>query len=124
MTADGTEYFENLKKVDDKEFNKELEEMRIQISNSIPVDESRLTFLNHFLEFDRIDRRDLLFIIFKIDSSNNDGFNNKTSKDVFEDFSKLFEFDNNIETPLDNNSYTRYIDKKFRPNKTCKYYYI
>ena len=99
-----------------------MEEMRIQISNSIPVDESRLTFLNHFLEFDRIDRRDLLFIIFKIDSSNNDGFNNKTSKDVFEDFSKLFEFDNNIETPLDNNSYTRYIDKKFRPNKTCKYY--
>jgi len=111
LTADGTEYFENLKKVDDKEFNKELEEMRIQISNSIPVDESRLTFLNHFLEFDRIDRRDLLFIIFKIDSSNNDGFNNKTSKDVFEVFSKLFD---------NNNSYTRYVDKKFRPNKTCK----
>jgi len=101
-----------------------MEEMRIQISNSIPVDESRLTFLNHFQEYDKIDQKDLLFIIFKIDSPNDQNFNKKRPFDVFRDFSKLFDFGNNIVTVayLDNNNYTRYIDKRFRPSETCKYY--
>ena len=82
LNANGTEDFENLRKNDGKKFTKEMDALRIQISNRIPVDESRLAFLNQFLKFNRIDSRELLFIMFKINPPNDDCFNQKSSSDV------------------------------------------
>ena len=122
LTVNGTKHYKSLKtKKDQKDF---LEEMMNQISNSIPVDRSRLDCLNHFLEYDKSDRDDLLFITFKIDHSNGNGFNSKSAKDVFNDFVKLFNISDSIKTNLDINSHAQYIDKKFKPRETCKYCYM
>jgi hypothetical protein len=40
--------------------------MRFKISESIPVDESRLSYINQFLEYDNIEITNLLFITFRI----------------------------------------------------------
>src|SRR5688572_28620592 len=80
LTSNGTTYFENLRK-NDKKFNEEMNMLRIQISNSIPVDEIRLEFLNEFVEFDRIERNKLLFITFKINPPDDNCFNQKSSEE-------------------------------------------
>jgi hypothetical protein len=97
--------------------------MGIEISNSIPVNKSRLNILSSFIDYDTIDREDLLFIKFKIDPSADYSVDQKSAIHVFDDFTKLFNFNNNIETYLDNNNYTRYIDKNFKPREACKYHY-
>jgi hypothetical protein len=95
--------------------------MRLEISNSIPVDESRLIHLNHFLEYDKIEIFELLFITFRIDPPNN-SFNNKSAQDIFNDFSNLLKIKDDIKTSLDMNDYTKYIDKRFGLRKIGKYF--
>ena len=97
-----------------------LNEMRIEISKCIPVAESRLAHSDHFLEYSKIDRSDLLFITLRIDPPDEDGFNKKSAKDVLDDFAKLFEI-NDVKTCLDVNNYTQYIDKRFGFRESCKY---
>jgi len=118
LTVNGTKYYKDLKTENDqKDFVKE---MMIQISNSIPVDHSRLKDINHFLEFDKVEGNDLLYITFQIDPAN-DSFNKKSSRDIFNDFIELFNINDDIKTYLDNNnSHVQYIDKKFRPRETSK----
>ena len=116
MTVEGTRFYQNLDNNDKKNF---IEQMRIQISKSIPVDNSRLTCLNQFYEYDEGYRSDLLFITFRISPPNERHFNKKDAKDVFNDFDKLLSI-NDFTTSLDIYDFTKYIDKRYGFKKTCK----
>ena len=118
MTDDGTNHFKNLNDNDKKDF---IEQLRIQIAKSIPVDESRLTYSKYFYKY----KIDLVYITFKIDSPKENYFNQKSAKDVFVDFDKLLAVDDSVKTSLDiNNSNTNYIDKKYGFEKASKYYLV
>lgn len=65
----------------------------------------------------------ILFIKFKIDPSDNNSVDKKSARHVFDDFIKLFNFNNNIQTYLDTNDYTKHIDRKFKPREACKHHY-
>ncbi len=116
MTVEGTRFYQNLDNNDKKNF---IEQMRIQISKSIPVDNSRLTCLNQFYEYDEGYRSDLLFITFRISPPNERHFNRKDAKEVFNDFNKLLSI-NDFTTSLDIYDFTKYIDKRYGFKKTCK----
>lgn len=97
-----------------------IKEMMKEISESIPVDESSLTHLDRFFEYDKFEETEILFIQFKI-SSSEDGFNKKSAKYIFETFNNLLSnTDDDIKTFLDIGNYTRYINKKFGVRKSCK----
>jgi hypothetical protein len=98
-----------------------IEKMRLEISDSIPVDESRLVYLNHFLEYDKIEIHELLFITFRIEPPNN-SFNNKSALDIFNDFNNLIKINDDIKTSLDMNNNTKYIDKRFGLRRKSKYF--
>ncbi|CAG8702791.1 16932_t:CDS:2, partial [Funneliformis caledonium] len=101
----GTNHFKKLNDVEKENF---IEQMRIEISKSIPVDGQRITYLKHFAKY----KENALFIAFKIHPPNENNFNKKSSKDVFMDFVKLLEV-NDFTTALDIYNNTRFIDKKF-----------
>jgi len=136
--VDGTNQYKNA-------INKEnfINQMRIDISKSIPVDDSRLKFSSHFLEYDKIripihynyrfEERELLFIKFKIDPPDENCencFNKNSAEDIFNDFVNLLDLKDSYFGYLDrlavsdNHSYTRYIDKTFRLTSSCKHYFI
>ncbi|CAB5165759.1 unnamed protein product [Rhizophagus irregularis] len=114
LTVNGTNYYQSLNEDEKESFIKQIGK---EISHSIPVNELRLNILSKFLEYDKIDRVNLLFIKFKIDPSDNNNIDKKSAKHVFDDFTKLFDFNNNIQTYLDTNDYTKHIDRKFKPRE-------
>lgn len=120
LTVDGTKLYVGLGKVDKENF---IEKMRLGISESIPVDESRLIYINHFLKYEK---SELLFITFRINPPNNNNINNKSAKDIFGDFESLLKI-YNVKTSLDMNDTTKYIDKSFGLRRACKcslYFYM
>jgi len=116
LTLEGTKTYQDKDKAGRENF---INELRKEVSKCIPV-ESRLIHSGHFLEYDKIDRSDILFITFRIDPPNENDFNKKNAKDVFDDFAKLFEINGDVKTRLDVNSYARYIDKRFGFRETRK----
>src|SRR5687768_10906968 len=94
------------------------------ISESIPVHISRVTLLDKFFEYDDIDGEYLLFIKFKINPPNESDSDKKNAKDAFKEFQTLFNNNHYVETYLDNNNYTKYIDKRYKPHESCKYYHM
>ena len=117
LTVEGTRSYQSLDNTGREKF---MNKMRIEVSKCIPIVESRLIHSNHFLEYDKIDRNDLLFITFRIGPPEENDFNKKSAKDVFDDFAKLFEINGDVKTRLDVNSYARYIDKRFGFRETRK----
>ncbi|CAG8733889.1 14724_t:CDS:2, partial [Funneliformis caledonium] len=101
----GTDHFKKLNDVEKKNFS---EQMSIEIAKCIPVDRQRITYLNHFVNY----KENADFITFKINPPNENNFNKKSSKEVFEDFNKLFDV-NGYTTALDIYNNTQFIDKKF-----------
>ena len=116
MTVEGTKFYQDLDNNDKENF---IEQMKIEISKSIPVDDSRLTCLNQFFVYDQSYRSDLLFVTLRISPSNGNHFNRKDAKDVFNDFKKLLLIDD-LTTSLDIYNYTKYIDKRYGFEKTSK----
>ncbi|CAG8552569.1 7721_t:CDS:2, partial [Funneliformis mosseae] len=101
----GTDHFKKLNDVEKKKF---IEQMCIEIAKCIPVDRQRITYLNHFVNY----KENADCIAFKINPPNENNFNKKSSKEVFEDFNKLFDVNGYI-TALDIYKNTQFIDKKF-----------
>ncbi|CAG8463105.1 11906_t:CDS:2 [Funneliformis caledonium] len=110
LTIEGTQYYKNLK--DNTDDRKYFDEIIKQISESIPVDLLRLHYSRHYFEFDKADNEELLYVIFRINPPIG-GFNNKSAKDVFDDFDKLLKINSDIKTYLDLKNHTKYIDKWF-----------
>ncbi|CAG8683313.1 3250_t:CDS:10, partial [Funneliformis mosseae] len=108
LNIEGTQYYKNLK--DDTDDTTYFDGMIKQISESIPVDLLRLHYSRHYLEFDN---EELLYMIFRINPPIVGGFNNKSTKDVFDDFYKLLKINSEIKTYLDLKNHTKYIDKIF-----------
>ncbi|CAI2167912.1 20587_t:CDS:2 [Funneliformis geosporum] len=113
ITIEGTKYYKNLTD-SKKDFN---QRMIKQISESIPVDLLRLNHSRNYFEFDKDEKKEHLYMIFRIDPPKY-GFNNKTAQDVFDDFVKLSKINSDIQTYLDLNNYTKFIDKTFTPRKS------
>src|SRR3990170_3097252 len=109
LTVEGTRFYQNLDNNDKENF---IKQMGIEISKSIPVDNSRLTYLNKFFEYDESNRSDLLFLTFRISPPDENHFNKKDAKDVFNDFEKLLSI-NDFTTSLDIYNNTKYIDKRY-----------
>ena len=117
LTVEGTRSYQRLDKIGRKDF---INEMGIEVSKCIPIVESRLIHSGHFLEYDRINRSDILFITYRIDSPDENDFNKKSAKDVFDDFAKLLEINGDVKTCVDVNNYMQYIDKRFGFRETCR----
>ncbi|RIA99442.1 hypothetical protein C1645_811475 [Glomus cerebriforme] len=116
LTHNGTNFYRKLNENEKRTF---IEQMRIQISKSIPVDDSRLSDLDIFPEYDKDSEVDLFTITFMINPPSKSSFNQKSSRDVLQDFKNLMASD--IMTSLDTSNYTKYIDKKYGVTKTGKY---
>ncbi|CAI2162801.1 3592_t:CDS:2 [Funneliformis geosporum] len=117
LTVEDTNAFKELDK--DKKVNF-LEQMRIEIAKSIPVDFSRLNDLQSTFVYEK--GYELLLITYVIDPSNENNFNKKSSQEVANDFTKLLK-NSSFTTPLDIYHYTKFIDKNYGSNDTCKYYF-
>ncbi|GES93450.1 hypothetical protein GLOIN_2v1871822 [Rhizophagus clarus] len=116
LNQEGTNEFNNLKDINKQ--NEFFTNMSISLSESIPVDQSRIRKTKNIFEFDRISNSELLLVMFRIDPSNKNDFNKKNSKDVFDDLNSLVKADKDITTFLDTNDYTKNIDKDYGFQKT------
>ncbi|RIA80457.1 hypothetical protein C1645_838654 [Glomus cerebriforme] len=116
LNLEGTEDFKQLKDINMQ--NNFFINMTIGLAKSIPVDQSRILKIKNIYEFDKISNSELLLIFFQIGSSNENCFNKKSSKDVFDDLNSLIKADKDIITFLNINDFTRNIDKDYGFQKT------
>ncbi|PKC73479.1 hypothetical protein RhiirA1_451113 [Rhizophagus irregularis] len=112
FNSNGTEEFRKLPDADKKIFS---EQMRIELANSIPVDDSRIEINDNKYEFDMVSSVNLYFSI-QINPPNEDSFNKKCSEEVFDDLNSLIKTSKNFTTILDlnnHNNHTENIDKDY-----------
>jgi hypothetical protein len=93
--------------------------MTIDLSKSIPVDDSRIQKVNDIYVYDIISDSELLVITYRIDLPDENCFNKKSSKEVFEDLNSLIRSDK-FTTYLDISNYTKNIDREYGFQRTCK----
>jgi len=117
LKLEGTNEFKKLK--DKNEKNDFFNQMRIELSKSIPVDQSRIRKVKDIFGVDKISNLELLLILFEIGPSDENSFNKKNSKDVFNDLDSLIKI-KNVTTSLDIYDHTKYIDKDYGFQRTGK----
>ena len=93
--------------------------MRIELSKSIPVDQSRIRKVKDIFGVDKISNLELLLILFEIGPSDENCFNKKSSKDVFNDLDSLIKV-KNVTTFLNIHDFTKNIDKDYGFQKTSE----
>ena len=113
--------YQNLDENDRNNFN---EQLRTDISKSIPIDDSRLTFLHSFTQYDQSYEKDLFNFAFMIHPPSENDFNKKSSYYVLKDFNDLFKnyLTNGIESSWSILDHSKYIDPKYGITKIRKYY--
>lgn len=116
LNPEGTEEFNKLDKNGKNEFFKS---MTIDLSKGIPIDDSRIHKINDIYVYDTVSDSELLVITYSIDLPNENCFNKKSAKDVFNDLNSLIRNDK-FTTYLDISNYTKNIDKEYGFQRTCK----
>ncbi|GBB91078.1 hypothetical protein RclHR1_01820007 [Rhizophagus clarus] len=114
LTSESTEEFNKLDKNGKKDFFKF---MTIDLSKGIPIDNSRIYKVNDIYVYDMVSDSELLVVTYRIDLPNENCFNKKSAKDVFDDLNSLIRNDKFI-TYLDISNYTIYIDKEYGFQRT------
>ncbi|GES93451.1 hypothetical protein GLOIN_2v1871822 [Rhizophagus clarus] len=116
LNLEGTTEFKKLKNTNEKK--NFFDQMRIELSKSIPVDLSRIRKIKDIFGIDKISNLELLLILFEIGPSDDNCFNNKSSIDVFNDLDSIIKV-KNITMPLDIYDHTKYIDKDYGFQRTA-----
>lgn len=93
--------------------------MTIDLSKGIPVDDSRIYKVDDIYVHDIVSDSELLVISYRIDLPDENCFNKKSAKEVFDDLNSLIKNDKFI-TYLDTSNYTKNIDKGYGFQISCK----
>ncbi|CAB4410846.1 unnamed protein product [Rhizophagus irregularis] len=110
FNSNGTEEFRKLPDAVKDYFS---DQMRIELSKNIPVDDSRIKINDKKYEFDTVSSVNLYFSIQINPPNEGSSFNKKCSEEVFEDLNSLIRTSKDFITNLDLNYFTKNIDKDY-----------